>query len=288
VLVSSTDGVGTKLLVARRTGRFDTLGADLVNHCIDDILVQGARPLFFLDYVAMGKMVPQQVQDVLGGLARACRESGCALLGGETAEMPGVYVAGELDLAGTIVGAVPRERLLDGSRIAPGDELIALASSGLHTNGYSLARKVVAEVPGLALNEKPAVLEGRTVGEALLAVHRSYLPLVSPLLDDGLVHGMAHITGGGLYDNVPRVLPEGASVRIEVSRMPRPAIFDLLVEAAGIVQREAYRVFNMGFGMVLVVARDDREQVLQRLSDQGEIAYAVGQVTAGDREVELG
>ena len=185
LLVASTDGVGTKVKVAQAVGCLDGIGQDLVNHGVDDILVQGARPLFFLDYVAMAKMVPEQVRQVIAGLAQACRQNGCALLGGETAEMPGVYVDGELDVAGTIVGAVPRGRLLDGSRIAAGDQLIALASSGLHTNGYSLARKITGEVASLALDQRASALGGQTVGEALLAVHRSYLPQLAPLLEDG-------------------------------------------------------------------------------------------------------
>jgi len=287
LLVASTDGVGTKVKVAQAVGALEGVGQDLVNHCVNDILVQGARPLFFQDYVALGKMVPAHVAQVIAGLAQACRENGCALLGGETAEMPGVYVEGEMDVAGTIIGSVPRGQLLDGSRIAAGDQLIALASSGLHTNGYSLARKVVAEVPSLALDQKPLALEGQTVAQALLAVHRSYLPLVSPLLEDGLVHGMAHITGGGLLDNLPRVLPSGVAARIHRDRMPRPPIFDLLSEAAGIATEEAYRVFNMGFGMVLFVADGVRDQVLKRLSDQGETAYPVGEAVAGEGGVEL-
>jgi phosphoribosylformylglycinamidine cyclo-ligase len=287
LLVASTDGVGTKVKVAQAAGSLGGIGQDLVNHCVNDILVQGARPLFFLDYIAVGTMVPTQVAQVIAGLARACRENACALLGGETAEMPGVYVEGELDVAGTIVGAVPRGQLLDGSRIAAGDQLIALASSGLHTNGYSLARKLVADVPGLGLDQKPGALGGQTVAEALLAVHRSYLPLVSPLLEDGLVHGMAHITGGGLRDNLPRVLPEGIAVRIQRERMPRPPIFDLLLEAGGIATEEAYRVFNMGFGMVLFVAAELRDQVLERLAEAGETAYPVGEAIVGKGEVAL-
>ena len=287
LLVASTDGVGTKVMVARAVGSLDGVGQDLVNHCVNDILVQGARPLFFLDYVALGKMVPEHVRQVITGLAQACRENGCALLGGETAEMPGVYVEGEMDVAGTIVGAVPRERLLDGSRIAAGDQLIALASSGLHTNGYSLARKITGEVSSLALDQRPTALGGKTVGEALLAVHRSYLPLVAPLLDEGLVHAMAHITGGGLFDNLPRVLPQGTAAALSRDRMPRPPILDLLVDAAGLVDAEAYRVFNMGFGMVLFVAADVRDRVLQQLAAAGETAYAVGEVVAGNRQVEL-
>lgn len=287
LLVASTDGVGTKVKVAQAAGSLQGIGQDLVNHCVNDILVQGARPLFFLDYVALGRMVPGQVAQVIEGIAKACRENGCALLGGETAEMPGVYVEGEMDVAGTIVGAVTRDRLLDGRRIAAGDQLVALASSGLHTNGYSLARKLVAEVPALALDECPAALAGQTVAEALLAVHRSYLGLVSPLLEDELVHAMAHITGGGLVDNLPRVLPAGVGVEIRPDAMPRPPIFDLLVEAGGITAEEAYRVFNMGFGMVLFVAAGARDEVLESLANRGEKAYVVGEVVPGQGEVSL-
>jgi len=296
LLVASTDGVGTKVKVAQAAqamraaaveDALEGIGQDLVNHCVNDILVQGARPLFFLDYVALGKMMPDWVVGVISGLSKACRENGCALLGGETAEMPGVYVEGEMDVAGTIVGAVPRAQLLDGSRIAPGDQLIALASSGLHTNGYSLARKVIASAPNLALDRRPARLEGLTVGQALLKVHRSYLPLVYPLLEDGLVHGMAHITGGGLLDNLPRVLPRDMTARIHRDRMPRPPIFDLLVTSAGMNIEEAYRVFNMGFGMVLFVAADAGHRVLESLAKRGEIAHAVGEVLPGGKGVDL-
>jgi phosphoribosylformylglycinamidine cyclo-ligase len=287
LLVASTDGVGTKVKVAQRAGAVGGVGEDLVNHCVNDILVQGARPLFFMDYIAMGKLEPAQVQKAIHGLAKACRENGCALLGGETAEMPGVYVPGEMDVAGTIVGAVARDRLLDGSRIAPGDQLIALQSSGLHTNGFSLARKVVFDDLGLEVDSRPDALHGQSVGDALLAVHRSYLGQVWPLLDAGLVHGMAHITGGGLPDNLPRVLPPGVAVRIDKTAMPRPAVFDFLVEAGGVATDEAYRVFNMGFGMVLVVGADDVDAVRDALRTGGEESYHVGEVVVGNREVHL-
>ncbi len=286
-LVASTDGVGTKVTVAKRAGRLGGVGQDLVNHCVNDILVQGARPLFFLDYIAVARMVPQDVGAIIGGVAAACRENGCALIGGETAEMPGVYRDGELDVAGTIVGAVARERLLDGSRVAVGDRLIALPSSGLHTNGYSLARRIAFERLGLGLDDRPAALRGATVADALLAVHRSYYPLLWPLLQRGAVRAMAHITGGGLLDNVPRILPAGTAVEVEVARMPRPPIFDLLVEGGGVPRAEAYRVFNMGFGMVLVVASADADAVLRDLAARGEAAQAVGRVVRGDRDVRL-
>ena len=286
-LVASTDGVGTKVKVAQRAGRLGGVGADLVNHCVNDILVQGARPLFFLDYIAMGRMVPDAVQQVLGGLTEACRENQCALLGGETAEMPGVYVEGELDVAGTIVGAVAPDRVLDGSRVEPGDRLIALPSSGLHTNGYSLARRVVFDKLQLTPADRPAELGGESVADALLAVHRSYYPLLWPFLEQGRIHAMAHITGGGLLDNVPRVLPAGTAVEVRVDAMPRLPIFDLLVEGGGLERDEAYRVFNMGFGMVLVAAADDAEALRTELVAAGEPAELVGEVVQGGRDVHL-
>jgi len=287
VLVASTDGVGTKVKVAQMAGDLSTVGEDLVNHCVDDILVQGARPLFFLDYVATGKMVPQRVTQAIVGVARACRENGCALLGGETAEMPGVYVEGEIDVAGTIVGSVARDKLLDGTRVRAGQVLLALPSTGLHTNGYSLARRICFEQLGLRLDDRPDELGGQTVGQALLAVHKSYLRAVWPLLQDDLIAAMAHITGGGLYDNVPRVLPAGTAVEIERSALPAPPIFAFLVERGGVAREEAYRVFNMGFGMVLFVERESADEVVRRLAAQGEPCYRVGQVVRGDREVSL-
>src|SRR6187401_2568041 len=208
VLVSSADGVGTKLKVAFMTGRHDTIGADLVNHCVNDILVQGAEPLFFLDYLGIGRLAPDVAEQIVSGMARACRENGCALLGGETAEMPGFYADGEYDVAGFIVGVVDRARVIDGRTIRAGDRLIGIPSSGLHTNGYSLARRIAFELAGLAVDDVVPELGG-TIGEALLVPHRSYLRLIEPLLDTGRIKGMAHITGGGITDNLPRVLPEG-------------------------------------------------------------------------------
>jgi phosphoribosylformylglycinamidine cyclo-ligase len=287
LLVASTDGVGTKVKVAQAAGRLRGVGHDLVNHCVGDILVQGARPLFFLDYIAVDRMVPESVTEVIVGLAEACRANGCALLGGETAEMPGVYRQGEMDIAGTIVGCVSREHLLDGTRIAEGDVAIALPSSGLHTNGYSLARKALLDDGGHTLDDRPAELDGATIGDALLVPHRTYLSAVWPLLEDRLVHGMAHITGGGLPDNVPRVLPAHLGVEIEKAAMPRPPIFDLIVGAGSVAEAEAYRVFNMGFGMVLFVAADDSDRVVGSLHERGEDARVVGRVVEGDREVRL-
>lgn len=285
LLVASMDGVGTKVKIAQRAKAVGSVGEDLVNHCVNDILVQGARPLFFMDYIAMGKMLPSQVQDVIHGLAKACSENGCALLGGETAEMPGVYVPGEMDVAGNIIGAVERHRVLDGSRIQAGDRLVALQSSGLHTNGFSLARKIVFEDLGLEVDARPAALQGASVAEALLAVHRSYLKQLWPLLEDDLIHGMAHITGGGLPDNLPRVLPENVAVKIDTAAMPRVPVFDFLVEAGGVSREEAHRVFNMGFGMILMVGADDVAGVQDRLERAGEPSYVVGEVVAGKREV---
>jgi phosphoribosylformylglycinamidine cyclo-ligase len=291
LLVASTDGVGTKVLVAKAAGRLPGVGADLVNHCVDDILVQGARPLFFLDYIAVDTMEPESIGGLIRGLADACRANGCALLGGETAEMPGVYRPGEVDVAGTIIGSVPRERLLDGSRIRVGDTLIGLPSSGLHTNGYSLARRILfgadADPDSVrrALDERPDALGGASIADALLAPHRSYLAPLMPLLRDEAqpVRALAHITGGGLQDNVPRVLPSGCGVVVRRGSMPRPPIFDLLVERGSVDPTEAYRVFNMGFGMVVFVAKADAEGVLAGLRRAGEDAHVIGEVVADER-----
>lgn len=287
ILVASTDGVGTKVKVARMANRLQGVGEDLVNHCVNDILVQGARPLFFLDYIAMGRMVPESVQAVLQGLAKACRENSCALIGGETAEMPGVYVEGEIDVAGTIVGVVERDKVLDGRRIRSGDVLLGLRSSGLHTNGYSLARKVLLQDLGLRLEDRPAKLQGASVADGLLAVHRSYLKPLWPVLQRGLLHGMAHITGGGLVDNVPRVLPKDVAVEIQRDAIPRPPIFDLICEYQGLASDEAYRVLNMGFGMVLFVAEDDVAEVQRLLEQEGEGSWRIGRAVPGAREVRL-
>ncbi len=287
LLVASTDGVGTKVMIARQRGDMGSVGEDLVNHCVNDILVQGARPLFFLDYIAMSTMQPHLVQQIIDGLAKACRENGCALIGGETAEMPGVYREHEVDIAGTIVGCVPREQLLDGSRVKVGDLLLGLRSSGLHTNGYSLARKVLFADAGFQLGDLPAELGGATVGEALLAVHRSYLRTCLPLVQRGLLTAMAHITGGGLPDNVPRVLPNGTAVRIDTSCIPRLPICELIVQRGKVASTEAYRVLNMGVGMVLIMRPEQREATLTQLRELGEVAFPLGEVVAGNQTVEL-
>lgn len=246
VLVASTDGVGTKTVVAARQRAFHGIGRDLVNHCVNDILVQGARPLFFLDYVASSRLEPAVTAEVVAGVAEACRANGAALLGGEMAEMPGVYTAGELDVVGTIVGLVERRAVIDGSAVQDGDVLLALASGGLQTNGFSLARHVLAD----ALDDP---LGDGTVADALLAPHRSFLPAVTPLLEAGLIHGMAHITGGGIPGNLPRSLPEGLGAVVERGTWEVPPIFDRIAEQGEVDDHEMARVFNLGVGFVLVV-----------------------------------
>jgi phosphoribosylformylglycinamidine cyclo-ligase len=285
VLVSSADGVGTKLKIAFMTGRHDTIGVDLVNHCVNDILVQGAVPLFFLDYLATGTLVPDVAEQIVKGLARGCQDNGCALLGGETAEMPGFYAAGEYDLAGFIVGAVERERLISGATIVPGDVVLGLPSSGLHTNGYSLARRIVFERLGLTVDSHVPDL-GETVGEALLRPHRSYLPVLRPLLGRGLVKGMAHITGGGITDNLPRILPEGTRARVDRLSWRTPALFRWLGESGSVPEMDLRRSVNMGIGLIVVVAEADVAATQAALLDAGEANVSViGAIEAGPREV---
>jgi phosphoribosylformylglycinamidine cyclo-ligase len=276
VLVASADGVGTKLRVAFLSGIHDTIGVDLVNHCVNDILVQGARPLFFLDYLATGRLDPDVAVKIVEGLSKACRENGCALLGGETAEMPGFYKDGEYDVAGFIVGAVERGRLIDGRSIAAGDTLIGVPSSGLHTNGYSLARTIVFDRLKLGVHDRVPEL-GMTVAEALLAPHRSYLPLVSPLLGVGVgvIKGMAHITGGGITDNLPRVLPAGTDASVRLGSWDVPPIFTWLERAGGVPQEDLLRTFNMGVGLILVVSPGDADSVLGQLRAAGEPAARI-------------
>lgn len=281
ILVASTDGVGTKVKVAAMAKRFDSVGHCIVNHSINDILVQGARPLFFLDYIGTGVLDPGVVGEILEGVADACAAGGMALLGGETAEMPGMYSEGDFEIVGTIVGSVRRDRVLDGSRVREGDTLIALHSSGLHTNGYSLARRVLFEQLGLGLDATPGGL-GTNLADALLAVHRSYFSCVHPLLErDDVVHACAHITGGGLLDNLPRVFPEGLGAEVEISAVSRPPIFDLIVEAASIPDDEAYRVFNMGFGFVLIIDPDHEATAIEALRDAGEDPRVCGRIVRG-------
>jgi phosphoribosylformylglycinamidine cyclo-ligase len=274
VLVASADGVGTKLRVAFLSGVHHTIGADLVNHCVNDILVQGAEPLFFLDYLATGKLDPEVAVQIVDGIARGCRENGCALLGGETAEMPGFYADGEYDVAGFIVGIVDRPRLIDGRRIAAGDVLVGIPSSGLHTNGYSLARRIVFERLGLGVGDRVPEL-GATVGEALLSTHRSYLPLVRPLLDARIVKGMAHITGGGITDNLPRVLPEGVEAAVRLGSWDVPPVFRWLQASGGVPEEDMFRTFNMGIGLILVVSAGDADVAVAQLRAAGEPAAGV-------------
>lgn len=284
VLVASTDGVGTKLKVAFMTSRHDTVGADLVNHCVNDILVQGAEPLFFLDYLATGRLSPDVAEQVIAGVARGCRENGCALLGGETAEMPGFYADGEYDIAGTIVGIVERSKIVDGRAIVAGDALIGLASAGLHTNGYSLARRVMFDVCRFSLDQQVPEL-GTTAGSALLAPHRSYLAAVRPLIEAGVVKGMAHITGGGITENLPRILPDGTAADINRSSWAIPPIFRLLQERGDVADDEMFRAFNMGIGLIIACAASDEDRVISTLARGGEDAIRLGRVAAGERDV---
>jgi phosphoribosylformylglycinamidine cyclo-ligase len=286
LLVASTDGVGTKLKVAIAAGIHGTVGQDLVNHCVNDILVQGASPLFFLDYIATGKLRPELVGEILEGLAKACRENDCALLGGETAEMPGMYAEGDYDLAGTIVGVVDRPNLLDGSKVSEGDLLIGLPSSGLHTNGYSLARKIFFEEMGLTPQSVVPELGG-TVADALLAVHRSYLKPVLPLAHRLLLSAMAHITGGGFTDNIPRVLPQDLDAVVRPEAWSWPPLFRLLRDAGHVPPAEMLRVFNCGIGMVLIVPPARALEVKNRLDASREDWKQIGRVQKGARIVRF-
>ena len=285
VLVASTDGVGTKLKVAFETGRHDSCGADLVNHCVNDILVQGAKALFFLDYVAAGKLVPETLQQVLEGIARGCRENGVALLGGETAEMPGFYAAGDYDIAGTIVGIVDRDKILDGSRVRDGDVALGLPSAGLHTNGYTLARQVLFETMGKRPADRLRELGGDSIAEALLAPHLSYANAIHPLLERDLVHGLAHITGGGFYDNIPRVVPAGLEVVVKSGAWPVPPVFGVIQRGGDVSFEEMHRVFNMGIGMVVFTAADDLSAISRAWKDMNQRWYAIGNVRRGSRGV---
>jgi phosphoribosylformylglycinamidine cyclo-ligase len=277
VLVASADGVGTKLRVAFMAGIHDTIGVDLVNHCVNDILVQGASPMFFLDYLATGRLTPDIAEQIVRGVARACTDNGCALLGGETAEMPGFYADGEYDVAGFIVGIVSRSRIVDGSTIVAGDHLIALPSSGLHTNGYSLARRIVFDHLALGIDSHVEEL-GETVGAALLRPHRSYLGVVRPLLEGGGIKGMAHITGGGITENTPRMLPEGRGFTIDRASWTVPPLFAWLQRAGRIDDDEMFRAFNMGVGLILACAPAHTDTILSSLRSSSEPAWLVGVV----------
>lgn len=280
VLVSSVDGVGTKLKIAFATDKHDTIGQDLVNHCIDDIAVVGARPLFFLDYLASATLEPKVFTQILKGFAKACKAGGCALIGGETAQMPGMYQAGEYDVAGTIVGVVDRAKILDGSAVRKGDVLIGLASNGLHTNGYSLARKVLFDKMGLTTDSKLDGVKG-TLGDELLKVHKNYQPLMASL-PPKVLKAAAHITGGGLIDNLPRVLPENCDAEIDLASWKVPAIFEIIGREGKVARDEMYQVFNMGIGMVLIVSEKHAADTLKQTKGR-----VIGRIVAGKGVVQL-
>jgi phosphoribosylformylglycinamidine cyclo-ligase len=280
VLVASVDSVGTKLKVAFALDRHDTVGADMVNHCVNDIAVLGARPLFFLDYIGAAKLEPRVFAGLLSGLTKACREAGCALIGGETAQLPGMYRKGEYDLAGCIVGVVERSKMIDGSKIRPGDVVLGLPANGLHTNGYSLARKILFETMRLKPGSKVAGLS-HSLGTELLRVHRNYQPLLAKI-PAGVIHGLAHITGGGLIDNVPRVLPKDCDAVINTQSWRVPAIFELLQRHGKVDRTEMYQVFNMGIGMVVMVAEKNAEVTARRLK-----AKRIGRIESGQGRTRL-
>jgi len=286
VLVASADGVGTKLKIAFLAGVHNTIGRDLVNHCVNDILVQGARPLFFLDYIATGKLLPDVVASIVEGIARGSRENGCVLLGGETAEMPDFYAPGEYDVAGFIVGVVDKNKIIDGKQITSGDDLLALPSVGLHTNGYSLARKLFFEVAGYDVNTRVDEF-GMTVGEALLQPHVSYLKPLDGLLASGMIKGLAHITGGGLTDNIPRILPDRTAVEIKKASWPILPVFQLMQQIGNVDEAEMYRTFNMGVGMVIVTSQSDADAVKSHLKQRDEQVFQIGRVVEGQRSVNL-
>ncbi|MBC8014176.1 MAG: phosphoribosylformylglycinamidine cyclo-ligase [Sporomusaceae bacterium] len=286
VLVSGTDGVGTKLCVAFMADKHDTIGQDAVAMCVNDILVQGAEPLFFLDYLAVGKLQPEQVAAIVSGIAKACLESGCSLIGGETAEMASFYKKGEYDIGGFAVGVAERSKLITGEKIKPGDVLIGLPSSGLHSNGYSLVRKICFDVKEFTIDQFIPEL-GKTLGEELLIPTNLYPKACLPLIEKFDIRGMVHITGGGFYENIPRVLPEGCSVEINTESWPKPQIFNLLQQWGNVAWTEMYRTFNMGIGMILVVPQTEAEAICQHLAERGEASYLIGHVTAGPREAVL-
>lgn len=289
VLVSGTDGVGTKLKVAFMADRHDTVGIDLVAMCVNDIIVQGAEPLFFLDYLATGKLLPEKAAEIVKGIAEGCKQAGCALIGGETAEMPGFYSDGEYDVAGFTVGVVDRDKIIDGSTISVGNKLIGIASSGIHSNGYSLARTLIFDHMGLSINDE---FPGSTVSVAdvLLTPTRIYVRSILGLLKEFTINGIAHITGGGLLENVPRVLPKGCQANIHTNSWELPNLFRILQKAGNVERDEMYRTFNMGIGMVLVVPESQTEEMIDRLKGLGESAWVIGEIAAcgdGDERVEL-
>ena len=282
ILVASADGVGTKLKIAFLANVHDTIGQDLVNHCTNDILVQGARPLFFLDYFATGKLSPSIAASVVEGISIACRENNCALLGGETAEMPGFYADGEYDLAGFIVGIVDREKVIDGKNIIAGDVVLALESNGLHTNGYSLARKLFFEVGGYKIDSE---INGKTLSDALLKPHRSYYKQLFALIDQKKIKGLAHITGGGLLENIPRILPEDVSVEIKRGTWNELPIFGVMQRLGNVEDKEMFRAFNMGVGMAIICAESEKEVIISHIEEFGERCFEIGRVVRGKKEI---
>ncbi|WP_371368044.1 Phosphoribosylformylglycinamidine cyclo-ligase [Sporomusa rhizae] len=286
VLVSGTDGVGTKLKIAFMADKHDTIGQDGVAMCVNDILVQGAEPLFFLDYLAVGKLEPEKVASIVSGVAMACRESGCALIGGETAEMAGFYPDGEYDIAGFAVGVVDRDKIITGEKVKPGDVIIGLPSSGVHSNGYSLVRKICFDVKKFSIDTYIPEF-GRTLGEELLEPTRLYPKACLPLFEKFDIHGMVHITGGGFYDNIPRVLPENCGVEVDTTAWPELPVFKLLQEWGGVAKAEMYRTFNMGIGMILIIPAKQAAAVQADLAARNEKSYLIGKVIAGEHQVEL-
>ncbi|USB33874.1 phosphoribosylformylglycinamidine cyclo-ligase [Paenibacillus sp. YPG26] len=285
VLVSGTDGVGTKLKLAFAMDKHDTIGIDAVAMCVNDIIVQGAEPLFFLDYLACDKVIPAKIEAIVAGIAEGCAQSGCALIGGETAEMPGMYSEGEYDIAGFTVGVVDKSKIINGRSIQAGDTVIGLASSGVHSNGFSLVRRVLLEQAGYSLQDKLAELDGAVLGDVLLEPTKLYVKPVLELIKQVEVKGMAHITGGGFIENIPRMLPEGVNVDIEFGSWPILPIFDLLQEKGSVSNRDMFTTFNMGIGLVIVVSADQAEQAVKVLQEQGETPYIIGKVTEGENIV---
>ncbi len=285
VLVSGTDGVGTKLKLAFAMDKHDTIGIDAVAMCVNDIIVQGAEPLFFLDYLACDKVVPEKIEAIVAGISEGCVQAGCSLIGGETAEMPGMYGEGEYDIAGFTVGIVDRPKMIDGSTIAAGDAVIGFASSGIHSNGFSLVRRLLLEEAGLSLQQQLDELDGAKLGDVLLEPTRIYVKSALKLIEAVNVKGMAHITGGGFIENIPRVLPEGVNVDIAYGSWPILPIFGLMQEKGGITNRDMFTTFNMGIGLVVVVPADQAEQALSVAAELGEKAYRIGTVTEGSRIV---
>ncbi len=286
ILVSSTDGVGTKLKIAFQMNKHDTVGEDLVNHCVNDILVHGAKPLFFLDYIATGKLYPTVVEQIVKGLVRGCEKNKCSLIGGETAEMPDFYDPEEYDLAGFIVGIVERKKIIDGSKISPGDLLLGLGSNGLHTNGYSLARKVLFGVKGYKVGDHVKELKNQ-LGKELLKTHRSYARSIFKVLKKYRIKGMAHITGGGIPGNLIRILPEGCQARVDISSWRIPRIFDFIQKAGNIKSEEMFKVFNMGIGLILVVPKKEAAKIRNQLNRSGENVFRIGEIISGKKEVKL-